>query len=383
MSAPGTSRSDLLRTSLWTIAWIALLDVSLGVAFRMPHDPRTRPSPLAQYFDFGTSTEVKIRRMAGRDAGHAAPVAGAGWLDPRDWPADPVVPAGRARVTVYGQSFTYAIGESLAALDSSRVFRARGGPAAPVSHLVAIHDVDRRLVASDVVILGVLASSLRGVDAATGATWMFESPYPYTYPRWRLDRDTLRAEPPSIRSLDELREVLADPAATRRWTDELARTDAWFAPEVFKASPLDHSVFTRLLRRAWAQRLQRRHLATIHDRRGFREESGIPEVTRRLIRRFAANAREDGALPVVVLVHDRGHGDHLARICRAALERDGIVYLSTHDLVDPVDPANFVGDGHFSGAANLRLARALHERIVREPARAGAPSTRSPPPATP
>lgn len=383
MTTTGSARSDILRTTLWTIALLASLDLGLGLAFRVPADPRSRPSPLAQYFDFGTSTEAKLRRMVAQDDAHAAPVVSAGWLEPRDWPADDAPAAGRPLVTVYGQSFTYAIGESLGAIEPTWVFRARGGPAAPVSHLVALHDVDRRRVASDVAILGVLASSLRGVDATTGATWMFESPYPYTYPRWRLEGDTLRADPPSIRSLGALRAALADRAATRAWAAELQRQDAWYSPALFHASVLDHSVIVRLLRRAWAQRQQRGHLATIHDRQGFREASGIPEVTRRLIRRFAANARADGALPVVVLVHDRGYSDHLARFCRESLERDGIVFLSTHELADPGDPANFVGDGHLSGPANRRLALALHGRIVREQHGAGAPAAPVEPAARP
>lgn len=369
MTDSRSARTDLVRTAAWTVGVLIALDLALGLVFRMPADPRTRPSALAQYFDFGRSLESKLRRMIGREDAQAAPVARAGWLDPTDWPADAPPPEGRGRVTVYGQSFTYAIGESLATLEPAFEFRARGGPAAPVSHLVAIHDVDRRRTASDIVILGVLASSLRGVDAATGATWMFESPYPYTYPRWRPDGDSLRAEWPGVTSLSALRVALAEPRTTRAWRDELARTDDWFSPLIFDASPLDASVVVRLLRRAWGQRAQRMHVARLHDRHGFREESGVPEVARRLVRRFAANARADGALPVVVLVHDRGYGDHLSRALAPALRQDSIPAISTADWVRPDDPANFVGDGHFSGAANRRLAIALHDCIVRERSR--------------
>ena len=273
---------DLLATAMWTTAFLVAADVALGVAFRMPADPAIPPAPLAQYFDFGASIESKMRRMVRDEDSTSAPVAQAGWLEP--------VGAGDSRrsarpgsrlVSVYGQSFTFQVAEPMARMDTSLTLRTRGGPASPPSHGYAIWEADRPRLRSDVAILGVLASSVRGMDAACASSWQFEAPPLYTYPRYHVGPDgRLVGEAPLVRSLAGLRAALADPALWRSWQAQLARDDDWYDPFLWRASWLDRSSLSRVLRRAWAQRVQREHLARLHDRTGVREDAESRRVHR-------------------------------------------------------------------------------------------------------
>jgi len=358
-------RRDLLSTALWTAVFLVAADVALGVAFRMPADPATPPAPLAQYFDFGASIESKMRRMVRDEDSASAPVAQAGWLEPYGAGDSPAAarPGGRL-VAVYGQSFTFQLAEPMARMDSSLTLRTRGGPASPPSHGFALWEADRSRLHADVAILGVLASSVRGMDAACASTWQFEAPPLYTYPRYRVGpAGTPVAEAPLVRSLAGLRSALADPALWRSWQAQLARDDEWFDPLLWRASWLDRSSLARVLRRAWAQREQREHLGRIHDRKGFREDAESLRVLRSLLSAFTEGCREDGTLPVVVLLEDAGYSDHLSRALGPDLDRLGVAWLGTHALADPGNPVNLKGDGHFIPEVNERLAAALLGRV--------------------
>ncbi len=358
-------RRDLWRTAIWTAVALVAADVALGLAFRPPADPRVRPSPMAQYLQFGASIESKFHRAVPPGDSIASPVARAGWLRPFNDGAAPLEAApGRRLVAVYGQSFTFQIAERLPKLDSAIVLRTRGGPASPASHGYALWQEDRGRARSDVAVLGVLASSVRGLDAASAATWEFESPPPYTYPRYRVDAAgrPVASELP-VRSLADLRAALADPARMRAWERELARDDDWYDPFLWKASWLDHSTIARLLRRAWAQREQRRHLARLHDRHGFREDSPNARELRALVASFVAGCRADGTAPVVLLVEDAGYSDDLARLLGPELDGLGATWLATHGIVDASRPENLRPGGHFVPEMNERLAAALLARI--------------------
>lgn len=354
---------DWLATFLWTLVALAVLDQALDRAFPLPADPRMPPSAVAQYLDGGRSVEAKLRRMFSTHDTLAAPVTLSGWVDPVRWPADRPLEAGRRNVTVFGPSFALAIGDTLAAMDPAWRFRARGGPAAPVSHAFALWRVDRRRVHSDVAILGVLASSLRGVNASSGATWMFESPYPYSYPRWRVEGDSVAGDWPSLACSDSMRAALASPERWAAYGRELSRTDAWYRPALFHASWLDHSVTFRLLRKAWAQRENRLMTAKLHDRHGFLPDAEAVRTTRALAVQFTREVRAGGGVPVVVLIEDRGYDDHLERALGESLRAAGVPYLSTHAIAPPGDAATFTADAHFRGELNQRLAAAVDSLI--------------------
>lgn len=355
----------MLVTALWMVAFLVAADLGLSLAFRMPDLPTRSPSALAQYFNFGTSIEAKLRRMVTAFDSTSAPVALAGWLEPFNAGNPPLAarPGGKL-VAVYGQSFAFQVVEPMARLDTSLTLRTRGGPASPASHGYALWEGERGRVHADVAILGVLASSVRGIGANSAANWQFESPSPYTYPRYRVGADgRLASSPPLLRSLADLRAALADPARWHAWEAQVARDDAWHDPLLWRASWLDHSTLARLLRRAWGQREQRLRLAKLHGRRGFREDAEELRVLHAFVRSFVDGCRADGTLPVVLLLEDAGYADHLSRALGPELGRLGATWLGTHELADASNPVSLKGDGHFVPALNERLAAELLARI--------------------
>src|ERR1700722_1917978 len=73
-------RQDVLGILLWTIVALIGIDGAVGVAFRLPADPRHAPSSLQNYFDYGRSIEGKLRRLVGSTPEQDAAIVSAGWL---------------------------------------------------------------------------------------------------------------------------------------------------------------------------------------------------------------------------------------------------------------------------------------------------------------
>jgi hypothetical protein len=95
------------------------------------------------------------------------------------------------------------------------------------------------------------------------------------------------------------------------------------------------------------------------------------DVTAALVKAFAAQARSDGNLPVVLAINDFGYADHLHRVLAPAVADSGAVYLSTHEIAPATDSSNFMDDGHFIPAKNdliaRRLAELVNQRLGRAP----------------
>jgi hypothetical protein len=68
-------------------------------------------------------------------------------------------------------------------------------------------------------------------------------------------------------------------------------------------------------------------------------------------------------------LHDGSSGDALFRLLSPLLVAQAVDYVSTHEVAPTGNPANFVGDGHFTPQANLRIAEELRKVLARSPAR--------------
>ena len=68
-------------------------------------------------------------------------------------------------------------------------------------------------------------------------------------------------------------------------------------------------------------------------------------------------------IPVIYLVNNLGYSDNLFRALQPILEADKIPYLSSHTIVSPNDPRNYLPDSHFTDENDDRLAAALVEVI--------------------
>lgn len=353
---------DLVATSLWTLAFVLAVDSVLNAAFRMPSDPRVKPSQMAYYLGYGRSLEGKFRDIVRDDDSTSTPFAKAGWLEP----AQPVTAPGpgRRRIVAYGQSFTFQVMAGLTEQDSTFVVDRRGGPSSPPSHLYALWQSTPRRDRADIAVFGVLASSIRGMNASTGATWQFEVPPPFTYPRYHLDSSgSLVAGPLPVRSLDDVRAALRDPNRLREWEVQLERDDEWYEPYFWRQTWLDESVIVRLVRRAWYQRAFHQRVKKLHGPRGFAEDTEAIPVMRSILASFVRDCRAEGTLPVVLLIEDREYLDHLSRAVGPDLDRLGVIWIASHQWVDPGNPADALPGRHFSQEANRRIALELLRRI--------------------
>jgi hypothetical protein len=358
--------------AIWFVLFLAVADVAVSALFPLPRDPRKRGNALSEYFNYGLSIESKIRRAVQPTNAASAPLTQAGWID------DEVAQGRKAQkvsrgdlvVSFYGMSFSNDIARTLAQVDPKVRIRLFSGPAAPPNHSFAIYSLDRG-GPSRVVVLAVLGSSVPGLVTNNGMTWRFEGPAPFTYPRYEphpdlLKPDLLKAEWPVVRTLNELRKRLDNPAGWDEYVAQLRATDGFYNPFLFRRDLGDRSAIVRMIRRAVAQRWQAFRIAQIHGPRGFDESSDAIRSLRGIVVDFAADARREGKLPIVLLIQDQGYRDHLYKVLQADLGEKRIPYLSTHALCPDTDRKNFVPDGHFTAEAYQKIATALLELIHRE-----------------
>src|SRR5512135_513845 len=316
---------EVLVVGGWMVATLVLIDVTINALFPSPRGPIMRaPGWPVQYFDYGRSIEGKIRRLIGPADTMTAPLAKAGWIDPGPGPEAPAQPGPGhdLLVAVYGMSFSNQVAQAMAMLDPRIDLRLVAGPAAPANHSFAAYLADRDRHEAQVVILGLLASSVKALASTSGMNWRFEGPAPYCYPRLIPVGNELQASWPGPRSLDQFRACLRDPDRWAAFVGQMRRQDEFFDPLLFEENVLDASALVRLVRRAWAAQHLRRVERRFHTSEGFVADSTALSSLRAIVKQFAATARRDGRLPIVLLFNDRGYGDHLDRALRPILVRE-------------------------------------------------------------
>jgi hypothetical protein len=369
----GGNLREALVVAAWLLFFLAAADVMINRLFPLPRDPRVETKgQFARYFNYGWSIEAKIRREVGPSDETSFPLMLAGWIDRdvADARAAPKPPPGRLVVSSYGMSFAKDIAKAMAELDPTIHLRLFSAPAAPASHSYATYLLDRG-GPSKVVILGVLASSVKALATNNAMTWQFEGPAPYTYPRYFVRASGLEADWPSVRSLGDLRARLANPAGWEEFVSQIRASDGFYNGLLFQHDISDYSVIARMVRKAAAQRWLSSRAAQVHGPSGYVLENPLMDTLREIIAAFAATARRDGKLPVAVLIEDRGFRDHLYQAVEPVLSRDRIPHVSTHIVCPDTNPRNFTGDNHFSHEANLKIGQAVLDVIRRELAAKG------------
>jgi hypothetical protein len=360
-------RMRVLMVLLWTMAGLVAMDVAIGLAFRMPADARKEGSSLQNYFNYGRSIEGKLHYLVGRTAEEDAPIVTAGWLA-QECDVDRGLPSGKLGFDIYGMSFTGYIADKMTALDSHLASREFGGPAAPPNHSYAcfLRRFEAKRDLAPIQIIGVLASSVRRMQTIGGLTTSFESPMPFSYPRYSLSGDgRLLSHMPLIESASDLRAALNDSAKWHAFEQDLASNDYFYSRPMFQADVFDFSVTARMIRRAWGQRFLNKRTDALRAADDYSAAPDIPRVLGAMLVDFAMKARARGTRPVVILIEDRGSGESLSAIAVPTLKANDIEFVATSTIVSPNDSANFVGDGHFTSGAFETIARSvlklLHE----------------------
>ncbi|WP_154655920.1 hypothetical protein [Fortiea contorta] len=354
-------------TGLWIICCLLLIDVAVNFLFPYPSNPQVEPKQLSRYFNYGLSVEGKLSQMVRPTDEASSALAVAGWLDPQLWKklnlaTKPAV-GEDVLVAIYGMSFAQQVGEAMKEINPKITLRTIAAPAAPPSYAFAAYNLDRGRHEAKVVVLGVLASTTKAMRAMNGMTWQFESPAPYTYPKYFLKDGKLEEIQPQITSLAQLRTTFEDKQKWSEFLTQMRENDQFFNPFLFQHNFLDNFTTVRLIRRAFAQGQQKAIDNQAYSaKNGFNQDYEVP-LLKEIVTKFAATAKSDRLLPIVFLINDRGYDDDLFQALKPTLESNSIPYVSTHNIVPASDPANFVGDGHFTKEGNKKIAEAMLKLI--------------------
>lgn len=348
---------------IWSLFMVVALDLIISLATEQPKNG-VQQGKLTEYFNYGLSIEKKLFRRVSNDNTTAANIAKAGWFKPKNNP-DNKDDSTKKRIFIYGMSFSNHIGDILSKQDKSLDVRMFGGPGAPLNHSFAYYQHHRPHNKGDVVILGILASSLPMTNTLTHITSNFEYPAAHFYPRYKLDANNkLFKKELHINSLSELRTIMNNKKQWYQVKQTLEANDPFYDDILFSQNMTDKSVFLRLLKRAWGQREKLKTLRRYHDKTGFKNTERLIEVSQAIVRTFSQNVRSDGAIPFVILFNDRGFGDHLYKVLEPVLVNNNVLHYSTHDEYPANKLSNFISDGHFTPAIDTSIAVKVMERIT-------------------
>lgn len=318
-----------------------------------------------QRFQLGKSVPGKLADMT------AVPVTRKS-LFAAGWPGEVISRSASLReseadgphVRAYGMSFLNFMTRAYAETQGALPIDLHAGPGGPLNYVFALFRDDREnRQAGDVVVLGVLASTLHGAMSFSNRSWLFDQPLPLTYPIFAIEDGAITEMQPVM---TDWRDQISPPDDLQtRWMDQLRRHDLFYTDLAYAAPVLDASPFVSSIRRAVVKKtINRRKTDLLSDPA---KRSRLITLTRAILAEFGRMAREDGQTPLVVLIQDQAiPGLDLQDIAGGVLRDNGIAYLNTADIIDPADRTWFKPDLHFIPAADKILAAGMKEVIERE-----------------
>lgn len=324
---------------------------------------------IVQYFDYGRSVpgKHKVWEENPNMPGNLYDVA---W--PRDILAQSAAqfaaaPADQSVARTYGMSFLNDIMHAAQRQRPGLVIDKQAGPSATPNFVFSLYqdDKDNRR-AGDVVILGILSSSLAPMTTFSNSSWLFEQPAPFTYPIYEMVDDELVRIDPLITTAQQHRTLRKDPALRAAWSKQRRAHDAYYSAITHGWVWADRSPFLRLVRRyAATYHIDQTRKALLGT--GPRDPGAFDYVTLfdGLFQSLAQSAEQEGTIPIVVLIQTRGDKTDLKAALSPSLERLGIPYLATTDYYDIRDPKGFKPDGHYKDGPNGVFGRAMLETIDR------------------
>lgn len=360
--------------TIWIIFWICfylvIIDIGVNLICAYPSDPRNiNPSFLQEYFEQGRSSEGKLHRMTRHTTEESAPIETAGWLDNEGYNALPSKPLNKNQklIAVYGMSHTKELGKTISKLDRNFIIRDVTAPGAPPNWSFAAYQFDKTRHQADAVILGIMTDCVPLISSTSGATSYFDMSYPYTFPRFLIEKSTLRPIYPPFITADGYRDYFFNDAKWGEYRDWLSKYDKYYDPILFRETVFDKSSLIRLLRRAYSETVRRKRITQVYTNQGFNMKSEEVSVLQMIIREFADTVRANNSIPVIYIVNNLGGGDHLYKALKPVLETNNIPYLSTHIICPPDDPRLFLStNSHFIPSKDIELAQEMIKIIEKE-----------------
>jgi Na+-transporting methylmalonyl-CoA/oxaloacetate decarboxylase gamma subunit len=336
------------------VVFLALMDMSVAGALSVA-EKQERLTSLVGYFNYGRSVPGKLAQWEANPA-MARNLYDVGWRKAgvarsaarfTEEPVD-IGPVVRG----YGMSFVNNILQQAVDVDQSLKIDLHSGPGAPPNYTYALFEDDRENRRDgDIAVLGILSSALPAMEALSNQTWVFEQPAPFTYPIYEIDGPDLRRIDPVIESAAAHRAMAQDPALAEDWKDQLINYDSFYGPKTFGAVWADRSPFLRLVRRSLAKG------AVEMAKQKSLDDGLYAEILPRIVISFTQTAREDGQVPVVMLIQSRDLSDpDLLSLLSPVLNAQEIPVLATVNYANPRDPAMFLGDGHYQPLIDRRFA---------------------------
>jgi hypothetical protein len=357
-----------LKVLAWLVASLVVIDVAINAIFAYPQDPKeTNPSSLQKYFDYGRSTEGKLRRMTICDRDKTAPITLSGWYSPLTV-LNYTVAKPYHTVSIYGMSHAMLLGSALERVSDRHNIRRIGAPGASANWAYGAYLRDTGNADSDVVVLAMMSLTIPVITSASPMFWNYDGPSPYTADRFELEDNKLVATPPDFDSFDDYCKTFMDKAAWEKAMANMTAGDTSFSEFAFNASWLDNSALFRLVRRAHNQ-----HTADLSGSYSISKAGVVPDskqiiIAQAIVREFASDARSKGKLPVIYIVNNLGYGDYLYQSLKPVLESDKIPFVNSATIADPALPMNYLSDSHFIPPIDDEIAREL-VRVVDAQAR--------------
>lgn len=385
MQAPSSTSSSKprprsgVRSIAWSIAGMLAVflafEAVVAVMFSMRPGAREPSGSLERYFSYGYSIESKLNRSVGDASQEPAAIVRAGWIPTELYTPGETWDSAPARVVVYGMSFTNRVAVELANIRPELAIATRAGPGAPFNHSFAMFEADPWRSQADVVVVGILSSSLSHMQSLSGLGFTPESPAPYAFPLFTLVDGELQRRDPRIADRDVFVQAFRD--RSDEWSAHLAAIaehDGYWDPFVFRQSILDRSALIRLVRRAWASRTIDTVRSKVYtNAKGYKTEHPAIAAVPAMLAEMQAACDLDGQTLVVLLLHAKGEPGHLDAWLTDDLVKSGAKVISTNDLFSSLDAMNFEGDAHYRPHLDARIAEALgrlipgHGEVAREP----------------
>ncbi|MGR9073568.1 MAG: hypothetical protein ACU833_10940 [Gammaproteobacteria bacterium] len=288
------------------------------------------------------------------------------------------IPAGLFRITTFGDSFTHCDAvrndqtwqAEMERLDDTLEVINFGVGGFGTDQAYLRYRSEGRRYRSDLVLIGFMSENIYRHVNTFRPFYYPNSGVPLTKPRFVINNGELTLVPNALRTMDDYRRLLEKPAAT---LSEIGRYDYYY-PFRYRSHALDWSPLARLVTEL-GFRIKKGLKENIEIGDFYNEDSEAFQVTARILGRFAGEAADDGAVPIIVVFPSKQdvyrYRDEKAKRYAPLLkflDAEGYRYIDLMDaFAEPIekDEIKSLFKGHYSPLGNRYVAKHILEYLIR------------------